>query len=110
MDESQIKKELSMRIKAYRKSERLSQDEFGALIGFEQKNVSRLESGKSMPDTKTVCKLIEAGISPEYLFAFLTSKSSQCAVIDYEIINLLVDFPIEAKESIKTFLKSIKKK
>lgn len=110
MNESQIKKELSLRIKAYRKSQKLSQDNFGALIGFEQKNISRLESGSTLPDTKTICKLIQAGIDPNYLFGFLNAKTEKYSSNDFEITNLLINLPEQSKEHFKNFLLSLKSK
>lgn len=110
MDDSQIKKELALRIKAYRKSKNLSQDEFGALIGFEQKNISRLESGRSMPETKTICKLLEAGIDSSYLFGFINTRNESYSSEDFEIVNLLINLPEKAKEHFKSFLLSLKEK
>lgn len=107
MDEAQIRKELSLRIKAYRKSIKLSQDEFGAKIGFEQKNVSRLESGNSIPDTKTICKLIKSGMDPQYLFEFLQSDAPKYSSKDFEIVNLLINLNDETKDYFKHFLESI---
>lgn len=109
MDENQIKKELSIRIKSYRKAKRLTQDAFAPLIGFEQNNFSRLERGRTMPDTSTICKLIEdAGIEANYLFGFLNNKNKNFNTIDFEIIEHLINLPTDCKEYFLNFLKTMK--
>ena len=107
MQESQIKRELSLRIKSYRKDNKLTQDEFGSQIGFEQKNISRLESGNSMPNAITICKLIENGIEPNYLFGFLNNNYKKHNSLDFEIMDLVTNLSNDSKKFLKDFLKSI---
>lgn len=107
MQENQIKKELSLRIKSYRKNNKLTQDEFGSQIGFEQKNISRLESGNSMPSAITICKLIENGVEPNYLFGFINSSYKNHSLLDFEIMDLVTNLSKDSKRYLKDFLNSI---
>ena len=109
MIENQIKKELSLRIKSYRKDKNLTQDEFGSQIGFEQKNISRLESGSSMPNAVTICKLIKHGIEPNYLFGFINSNYKSHNLLDFEIMDLITNLSNDSKKHLIDFLKSIYK-
>ncbi len=59
---------MNERIKALRKSLKISQDAFGRRIGISGASVSRLESGENVPSPQTVafiCK--EFGVSEEWL-------------------------------------------
>ena len=109
MQSSQIKKELSLRIKSYRKNKNLTQDELGSAIGIEQKNFSRLENGKTLPNTLTLCKLIEYGIEPNYLFGFLFSqKAKEHTPVDFELLDTIISLSNESKQLLRDFLKSLK--
>ena len=110
MDEKKIKKQLALRIKSYRKEKGLTQDEIATSIGFEQKNFSRYENEKTLPDTITLCKLIsKTSMTPDYLLGFL-SDNKEYSNLDFELLELLISLPKEAKLSLKEFLTALKNK
>ncbi len=121
MDLEQIKKEFGLRVKAYRKQNKLTQEAFSELIELEQPSLSNLENGKVYPTFTTVCNLIgKAGIEPNSLFEFLYNKSEKRKIIDKqtidllkhvddEIIDLLKHIQPKMKEHIKEIIKTIAK-
>jgi len=110
MDASLIKKELGLRIKSFRNSKGLTQESFGVLIGLEQTNVSNIENGKTFPDIKTLCDIVSlAGAEPNYLLNFLQSKEKAFSSIDFELIDLIVDLPSEAKKYLLNLINALKK-
>lgn len=111
MDDTKIKQMIGLKIKSFRKSKGLTQEELATIIGFEQKNFSRLETGKSLPKIDTVIKMInKAGISPEFLLGFLQkeNKTNTSKAIDFEILELLLDLPLDAKKHIRDLIIALK--
>ena len=111
MDDTKIKQMIGLKIKSFRKSKGLTQEELATIIGFEQKNFSRLETGKSLPKIDTVIKMInKAGISPEFLLGFLQkeNKTNTSKAIDFEILELLLDLPLGAKKHIRDLIIALK--
>ena len=91
MDLETAKKEFGLRVKSYRNSRNLTQEQFCSLTDLEQANLSNIENGKTYPGFMTICTMIEkGGIEPDFLFRFLSSNSVKYDTIDYEIMNILV--------------------
>ena len=104
MDLETAKKEFGLRVKSYRNSRNLTQEQFCSLTDLEQANLSNIENGKTYPGFMTICTMIEkGGIEPDFLFRFLSSN------IDYEIMNILVTLSEPAKKNIKNILEMINK-
>ena len=121
MDLEQIKKEFGLRVKAYPRQNKLTQEAFSELIELEQPSLSNLENGKVYPTFTTICNLIEkAGIEPNSLFDFFSTKSGKHKPIDKnsidllkhiddEIIDLLKHIQPKMKEHIKEIIKTMAK-
>ncbi len=109
MNDENIKKTIALKIKSYRSQKGLTQEMLASIIGSEQKNFSRIENAKVLPETLTICKLIaKGGISPEYLLGFLSEKTiKEYNTIDFEIIDLLIKLSDETKLHIKELILSI---
>ena len=111
MDLETAKKEFGLRVKSYRNSRNLTQEQFCSLTDLEQANLSNIENGKTYPGFMTICTMIEkGGIEPDFLFRFLGSNSVKYDTIDYEIMNILVTLSEPAKKNIKNILEIIHKK
>ena len=109
MDYENIKKELGLKIKSYRISKGLTQEQFCAIIELEQPNLSNIENGKTFPDIATLCAIIEKGsIEPNYLFSGLIKNKQNFTSIDIEIASILTELPISTKQKIKELLETIK--
>lgn len=110
MELEAIKQELGLRIKSYRNNKKLTQEQFCSIIELEQPNLSNIETGKTFPDIVTLCAIIQkGGIEPNYLFNFLQTDSIKYSSVDFDIINLLLDLPIESKHKIKDFIEILRK-
>lgn len=110
MDESQMKYELGLRIKSYRKDKKLTQEDLTAIIGLEQSNLSNIETGKSFPEFFTFCSFINnTNVEPNYLLDFLRSDKTSYNSLDFEIINLLIKMPNETKKHFRDFLIALQK-
>jgi transcriptional regulator with XRE-family HTH domain len=110
MELEQIKKELGLKIKAYRAYKNLTQEQFCELTEIEQANLSNIENGKTYPGFTTLCTLIEKGnIKPDYLFDFLHTDSQKLKLSDYEIIDLISQLPENIKVHFKCILEEILK-
>ena len=109
MNELEIKRILGTKIKSFRKSKGYSQDEFGSIIGLEQKNLSRIENGKAFPDIKTLCMIIcKAKAEPNFILGFLNHNKKSYSSLDFELLNLIIETPDQTKEAIKNLLISLK--
>ena len=105
MDIEQIKKEIGLRIKSYRLSNKMTQERFGDLINLNTANISNIENGKSHPVFTTICSLIEkAGIEPNYLFSFLIKDNTNYSSLDIEIMDKIVELNEKQKNVLKVFL------
>ena len=110
MNEEQVKRELGLRIKSYRNNKNMTQEYLSAVIDLTQGNLSRIENGLSLPETSTICSLIEnTDIDPDYLFGFLKDKKKKFSSIDFYIVSILADLPLKTKEHFKDFLTSVLK-
>ncbi len=110
MDDAGIKAEIGLRIKSYRKSKGYTQEAFCSLVGFEQKNLSNLENGKAYPDIKTLINLISnTDMTPDYILGFLKNgEGEKYTSVDFDILSLLINKPVQTKEFFRDFLKSFK--
>lgn len=109
MDIQQIKKEIGQRVRIYRTHHKYTQEQFCEIIDLEQSNLSNIENGKNLPDIKTLFSMLENGrIEPNFLFGFFNQKFDQYTPLDYEILNMLLNLPIEAKIRIKNIIELIK--
>ena len=73
MDLETAKKEFGLRVKSYRNSRNLTQEQFCSLTDLEQANLSNIENGKTYPGFMTICTMIEkGGIEPDFLFILVT--------------------------------------
>lgn len=109
MDIKEIRKDLGQRIKAFRTHNNYTQEQFCEIIDLEQPNLSNIENGKNLPDIKTLFSMLENGrIEPNFLFGFFNKNFEQYTPLDYEIIDLIKDLPVETKILIKNCLKLIK--
>ena len=59
MNEQEIKLKVGNKIKDYRKSLKLTQQNLGDIIGINQRQVALIETGKSFPMLSTMVKLAE---------------------------------------------------
>ena len=90
MDLEFIKKEFGLRVKAYRRQNKLTQETFSELIELEQPSLSNLENGKVYPTFTTICNLIEkTGIEPNSLFGFMRNNNTKHKHIDDKVVNML---------------------
>ena len=81
-----------------------TQEPFCSIIELEQPNLSNIETGKTLPDFKTICTIIEkTDIEPNFLFDFL-KKIKKYDNIDYEILELLLNLTCYKKAKIKEFI------
>jgi len=55
-------KRLGAKIRAHRKQNKMTQEEFGALFRADQALVSKWESGKSVPGTVHAASLVKMGV------------------------------------------------
>ena len=109
MHQTNIKKELGLRIKSYRKQIGKTQEEFSFLLGIEQANLSKIENGKSFPNILTLCAIVEkTSVSTDFLLGFLKKDIEKRSSIDEKIFELVVDLPEEVKINLKNLLFSIR--
>ena len=93
MELDNIKKEIGLKIRTFRREKKLTQEQFSELVNIEQASLSNIENGKTYPTFSTVCNLIEkANIEPNYLFDFLYKNNSVIKDEYCEIITLLKKF------------------
>jgi len=110
MDIESIKREIGLRIKSYRISKNLTQEQFCSIIELEQPNLSNIENGKTFPDITTLCAIInKSGIEPNYLFNSLYFSKKNTTSLDFDILSLLIDLPTEVKLKVKDFITLIQK-
>ena len=109
MEEKLLKKHIGARIKSFRKQNNLTQNDFCEIIDLEQNNLSNIENGKTFPDVKTLFAMIEFGkINPNFLLGFLNNNNNNYySNIDFELLNVIINLPAKAKETLKEFLKSL---
>lgn len=109
MDTKNLKIQLGNRIKRYREKKGYTQEKFCEIIGLDQSNLSNIENAKNFPDILTLYSIIiKAGIEPNFLFGYTKDDNIKYTSIDYEIIDLFKDLPLETKNLIKNCLKLIK--
>lgn len=109
MNIEQTKKELGLRIKAYRTSKNFTQEQFCSIVNLEQPNLSNIENGKNFPDFNTLCAIIQkTDIEIDFLLGFLKADKTKYHSIDYEILDLLLNLPEESKIKIKNVIELIK--
>lgn len=109
MDLKALKTQLGKRIKIFRDKKGYTQEQFCEIIDLDQSNLSNIENGKTFPDIVTLHSLIKkAGIEPNFLFGFTDDDNIKYSPLDYEIIDLFKDLPVETKILIKNCLKLIK--
>lgn len=105
-----IKKELGLRIKSYRKEHGYTQEVFSSMIKLENKNLSGIEKGKRLPQTSTLLSMIKnGGIEPNFLLDFLYKSKKPYSSLDFEIIEHVINLSDEQKELIKNLIISFKK-
>lgn len=110
MDENEIKSLIGLKVKSLRTSMNLTQEEFGEIIGLEPANLSNLENGKAYPDIKTLINLISnTDMTPDYILGFLKDgEGEKYTSVDFDILSLLINKPVQTKEFFRDFLKSLK--
>jgi len=107
MELDKIKKEIGLKIKSYRMDNKYTQEYFCSIIELEQPNLSNIETGKTLPDFKTICTIIEkTNIEPNFLFDFL-KKAEKYDSIDYQFLELFLNLPHEKKIKIKEFIEML---
>lgn len=105
MNIEEIKIKLGSKIKAVRINKGYTQEQFCAKINLEQPNLSNIENGKTLPDILTLCAIIKnIEVEPNYLFDFLLKNNQIFENLDYEIIKIIQNLPLDAKENIKKVL------
>lgn len=110
MNDDIIKKEIGLRIKSFRNDNNYTQEKFSELIGLDQGNLSKIETGKNFPDITTLCDMIIlADIEPNYLLNFMRNKQCKYETIDTELMALFVNLPEDIKKPLKTFLLTLQK-
>ena len=110
MNELTLKKEIGLRIKSFRNNNNYTQEQFSELIGLDQGNLSKIENGRTFPDIRTICEIINrTNIEPNYLLGFLINKEGINSTIDTELMALFVDLPDDIKKSLKAFLLTLQK-
>ena len=108
MELDKIKKEIGLKIKAFRREKKLTQEQFSEIVNIEQASLSNIENGKTYPTFSTICNLIErANIEPNYLFDFLYKNNSEFKDEHCEIITLLKKISPKYKQHIIEILKPI---
>lgn len=109
MDIQKIKKELGQRVKAFRKNNNYTQEQFCEIINLEQSNLSNIETAKNLPDILTLFSMIENGpIEPNFLLGFFNKNLEKHKPIDYEILDLLLNLPDESKIKLKGIIELLK--
>ncbi len=110
MDEQQIQRQLGLRIKSFRKSKNLTQDDLSTIIGIEPANVSNIERGISFPSKTTLFALIEkCKIEPNFLLGFLYEGKEPYSTIDFDIIENIINLPEETKTHLNKLLQTLNK-
>ncbi len=72
MDISQIKREIGLRIRAFRTQNKWTQEKFSEIIELQPQIYLILKKGQKHPGFGTLCSMISnGGIEPNYLFDFL---------------------------------------
>lgn len=105
MNVEQTKLILGLKIKSFRVEQKYTQEDLSSILGLEQSNLSKIETGKSFPDITTLCTLInKTKVEPNYLLDFLREDNSKYTSLDFEILNHIINLPREAKENLKKFL------
>lgn len=85
---SNIKKLLGLKIKEYRKSRHMTQEQLAELIGIGTPNISYIENGKFAPSVETLEKLAEIfGVKPYELYMFEHLKPAN--ELKTELINAI---------------------
>ena len=109
MDIQRIKNEIGHRLRAFRNHNNYTQEQFCEIISLEQSNLSNIENAKNLPDINTLFSMMENGqIEPNFLFGFFNKNFEQYSPIDYEILNMLLNLPMESKIRIKNIIELIK--
>ena len=75
MDEINVKKLFGQRIKELRIKKGLTQEQLSELISVGERNLSKIECGKSFVKAETIAKLIKSlDVEPKELFDFSVQK------------------------------------
>lgn len=95
---SVIKDYFGKKLKILRKNNKLTQEELSEMIGINQRQLTRIETGKSYPSFKTVEAICEKlNIKPHDLFDFEEfEKTDECLDVGddiFEKIKFLEKFP-----------------
>ena len=109
MDNTRIKTEFGLRLKAFRLNKKLNLESFGGLIGLNFVNLSNIENGKTYPDFMTLCSIIEkSGAAPEYLLGFLQENDIKYEADDFVIMKQIIKLTKKQKQALIDFLSDIK--
>lgn len=100
-----MRMELKDNLKRIRKAARLSQAQLAAESGVSQQSISRLENGddltsKFLPSLAAALKVSPSDLDPNFVLP---------AGSDDELVRLVLQAPLEVKQSIALLLKNAKK-
>ena len=108
MEIDKIKKDIGLKIRTFRRSKKLTQEEFSELVNIEQASLSNIENGKTYPTFSTICNLIEnAKIEPNYLFDSIYEAKNEAKSEFLEVTNLLKKISPKYQHHIIEILKPI---
>lgn len=109
MEEQEIKLLVGKRIKFFRKSLKMTQAELGEAININQRQITWIENGRSMPQLSTLVKLTKifnCKIEDFYKSDSFTDKNDAIS----EIITVLTNCSLEQLSEIYSLTKNIKQK
>ncbi len=96
MNETDVKKLFGQRIKKLRQKKGLTQEQLASLINVGERNLSKIECGKSFVKAETIAKLLCAlEVEPKVLFDFSAPKG------DETLKEILINAIKENKADIK---------
>lgn len=93
---------LGMKIRNIRDTAKLTQGEFGHIVGIDEKTISNIENGKNYPSFATICSIIQCfKVEPNYLLDFIKYDSTVSDTLNSLIIESLKNCPDELKRKDK---------
>lgn len=108
MNEANYKSMLSAKIRHFRKSLGLTQEEFCSAINLEVTNLSNIENGKSYPSLQTMIKIQTVfKIEPNEFWSFVNWEPVDKNPLDMEISQYVKTLSDEMKSHILEIVKNL---
>ncbi len=109
MDDNTKKEALGSLIKKEREKQKFTQEKLSSLINIDQRNLSKIEKGKSFPSFSTFCKIVEVlKTEPNYFLKFIQFNKIKDNELDIELYENIRVLPDKIKVKILELTKMIK--